>query len=434
MTGRRRRAAGWRAVWAVVVLAVVAWGAARLLPPRVAVVRVARGELVETVVATGRVMAPARVTIGALVSGTVARLLTEEGRRARAGELLLALDAAEAQGAVQQARGALAQAAARLEQVQQVEGPLAGEALAQARTNVEQAEAQFRRVDRLARDGLVTEAQLDDARKVLERAHSQYEGARIQQAGAGRQGVEERLARAALDQARGALAAAESRLAHTCITAPTDGVIIDRRVEAGDLVQAGQTLLLLAADGATRITVTPDEKNLASLRLGQTALVSAEAFPQQKFPATLSFVAPAVDAERGTIEIRLTVPDPPPYLRADMTVSVEVEVARRAGVLVLPLDAVRDATTAPWVLVADHGRVARREVRLGARGTLTTEVTAGLSEGDAVIPPSAGPVGERSRVWVVAAEGGQRPPQSKRPSETGIEAPAGPGTGKRRAV
>jgi HlyD family secretion protein len=113
---------------------------------------------------------------------------------------------------------------------------------------------------------------------------------------------------------------------------------------------AGQTIAAVVLDGDTRLTALVDEKNLALLRAGQTALVSADAFPNDRFAALLTYAAPGVDAQRGAVEVKFAVPAPPRFLRADMTVSIEVEVADRANALVVPTGAVRDAQAdAPWV-------------------------------------------------------------------------------------
>jgi HlyD family secretion protein len=106
-----------------------------------------------------------------------------------------------------------------------------------------------------------------------------------------------------------------------------------------------------------------------------------------------------VDARKGSVEVKLRVPEPPDFLKPDMTVSAEIEVGRRAVALVLPSEVVRDAGSRPWVLVADDGRAVRRPVRLGLRGTGRVEVVEGLAAGDRVIPPAA-PVraGQRVRV------------------------------------
>jgi HlyD family secretion protein len=96
-----------------------------------------------------------------------------------------------------------------------------------------------------------------------------------------------------------------------------------------------------------------------------------------------------VDPAQGTVEVRLTVDSAPAYLRPDMTVSVDIEVARRDTTLVVPLEAVHDALTGtPWVYVIRNRRVVKQALRLGARGTTFGEVLEGLQEGEPVIPVS----------------------------------------------
>ena len=163
------------------------------------------------------------------------------------------------------------------------------------------------------------------------------------------------------------------------------------------MVQPGRALLVVARDGATQLSVQPDEKNLALLRLGQAATASADAFPSRVFPARVAYIAPAVDLSRGTVEVKLDVDAPPDFLRPDMTVSVNVETGRDPQALVLPASAVRDPTTDPWVLVVQGGRTVRQAVRLGLRGDGLVQVLSGLTAGDAAVAPAAA-VGAGKRV------------------------------------
>ena len=93
---------------------------------------------------------------------------------------------------------------------------------------------------------------------------------------------------------------------------------------------------------------------------------------------------------------KFAVPDPPAYLLPEMTVSVEIEVARKAGALALPLDAVRDLASAPWVLAVRDGRARRVPVGVGVRGATRVEIVSGLAAGDRVIPADRRP-GRRRR-------------------------------------
>jgi len=146
-------------------------------------------------------------------------------------------------------------------------------------------------------------------------------------------------------------------------------------------------LMVLAPEGETQIVLQIDERNLAKLKLGQKALASADAYASEKFAAELVYINPGVDAQRGTVEVKLRVPGPPAYLRQDMTVSVDIEIERRAAALALPAEAVHDAAgPSPWVLVVKNGKATRQAVKLGLRGEGSAEILDGLAEGDRVVP------------------------------------------------
>jgi HlyD family secretion protein len=157
--------------------------------------------------------------------------------------------------------------------------------------------------------------------------------------------------------------------------------------------------MVLSPAGETQIVLQIDERNLSRLRLGQNALASADAYPNERFAAEVVYINPGVDAQRGTVEVKLTVRKPPAYMRQDMTVSADIEVERRAGALSLPADTVHDLTgPAPWVLAVRHGAVHRQPVKLGLRGEGAVEVTEGLAEGELVVPTAAAKIKAGQRV------------------------------------
>jgi HlyD family secretion protein len=371
---------------AVLLLAALALRA--FLGPTVPVWVVERRELVQRVVASGRVLAPARIQVGSVVVGRVTRVPVDKGDRVKAHDLLVQLDDVEAKAAAAQARAAVAQAVARLEQVDVVSVQVTSEGVRQAELRLAQAEVKLTRNRTLAEAGSMSRSDLDDAQQVRDLALSQLASARIQ-AGAAATGADRHLAQAALQQARGAEQAATARLENLAIRSPAAGVVTERDVEPGDVVQPGRALLVVARDGATQLSVLPDEKNLALLRLGQGATASADAFPDRTFPARVAYIAPAVDLARGTVEVKLDVEDPPPFLRPDMTVSVNVETGREPEALVLPAGAIRDPGAAPWALVVRDGKAVRQPVTLGLRGDGVVQVLTGLAPGEAVVAVSA---------------------------------------------
>jgi HlyD family secretion protein len=360
---------------------------AGLAGPKIHVVTVARLDVVQSVVASGRVATPNRVDIGSQIIGTVADIPVKEGQSVKAGETLVLLESSEARAGVKQAEVAVAQAEARLRQLRELQLPVAGQVLRQAEANLANARIQFDRNKRLYDSGFVGKSVLDDSQRNLEVAQTQVDSARKQVETAQPAGSDYAVALAALDQARASLQAARARLAYTTIRAPANGTLIARDVERGDVVQPGKTLMVLAPEGETQIVLQIDERNLAKLRLAQKALASADAYVTQRFAAEVVYISPGIDAQRGTVEVKLRVPEPPAYLRQDMTVSADIEIERRAAALTLPAEAVRDATgPSPWVLVVKNGTATRQAVTLGLRGVGSVEILGGLAEGDRVVP------------------------------------------------
>jgi HlyD family secretion protein len=287
--------------------------------------------------------------------------------------------------------------------------PAAEQTLVQAQATAVQARAQFDRMKALRERGFVVQSQLDDAQRALDIAESQLRSARLQVETNKPTGSDFALAQTALDQARANLRMAQVKLDQTMIRAPVDGVLIARNVEVGDVAQPGKDLMVLAPVGETQVDVMIDERQLSRLALGQKALGSADAFPNQRFAAELVYINPAVDPLRGSVEVKLRVPEPPAYLVQDMTASVDIEVARRTDTVYVPTETVRDANGAqPWVLAIRGFRAVRQPVKLGLRGDGRIEILGGVEAGDSLIPATNALVKAGQRVRAVAPQNASR--------------------------
>jgi len=397
----------WLHRWFVLTVLVIAVSGAiallRLfLGPEVIVDQVKRGNLVKTVVASGHFETPFRVEIGSQMTGVVTDVLVDEGEAVKAGQELIHLDAREIKAAVVQSQGALAQAEARLRQLNELTLPAARETLAQAKASLVDAQSTYDRTSSLFKNGFSPNSALDEAQKNLDVAKAQVRSAELQVFTASPGGSDYVVAETQVNQALANLEAAQSRLAYTVITAPRDGILINRSVEKGSVVQAGKPLLVLAPNGISQLVIGVDERNLGLIALGQPALASADAFPDQKFEGKVSYINPSVDITRASVEVKLDVTEPPSFLRQDMTVSVDIEVGRRNDVTVIGTRYLHDLQTdTPWVLTVSNGRAAKRNVKLGLRGLNDAEIIDGLTMGDKIIPSLSGVVsGQRIRAVI----------------------------------
>ncbi|PUE19622.1 hypothetical protein B9Z38_01370 [Limnohabitans sp. MMS-10A-160] len=359
--------------------------------PQVQTEAVQPRDLLQTVVASGRVETPHRVDIGAQITGTVARVPVVEGQAVKAGDVLIELVSSELQSAKRQAELAVVQAQGRLRQLNDLQGPVVQQTLRQAQANLDAARASGQRNQALFEQGFIGQAALDESRKALALADAQALAAQKQVASTQVGGAEHSLAVGAVAEAQANAEVVGAKARYAVVKAPVSGQLIGRTVEVGDVVQAGKVLMTLSPEGATQLVVQIDEKNLRLIALGQQALASADAYPQQKFKAQVAYINPGINAQTGAVEVKLDVQEPVHTLRQDMTVSVDMAVARKPQALALQVGHVNDINgPAPWVWLRDAGHAVRRPVRLGLRGGAWVEVLAGLREGDAVIAMPGG--------------------------------------------
>jgi len=374
------------ALAAVAVIAAVVLFNARPKPVAVDLLELAATDVQTSVVASGRVLPPAKVEVGATITGRVERVPVREGARVKAGEVLVELERAELAAAAAQARAAAARARARVASVRTLALPTAQAGLQQAEANLRLAEQEERRNRELLAKGFISQARLDEAVRQLEVSRSVLASARANAGAQAAEGAEAQQAQSQLAEAEAALATAEARLAQTRIRAPGDGVVLERLIEPGDIVQPGRRLISLALDGAVRLVVQVDEKNLPLIRQGAVAVAAADAFPNERFEAVVSYISAGVDPARGSVELRFDVAKPPPALRADMTVSIDLPGPLLKQALMLPADAVRQLQTdAPWVLVDREGKAVRTAVKAGLQTQGRVAIAEGLKARDRVV-------------------------------------------------
>ena len=322
---------------AVALAAWLGWWAWRA--PAVPAVTVQMAPLVRTLLFSARVATSSRVDVGSTLTGRVREVLVAEGAQVRQAEVLVRLESDELRAVLDQARASERQAAARLAGLRSTGRRAAQATVAQTDSVLLNAQAELQRTRDLVARGFVSEARLDEAQRGVAVAQAQQAGASAQRAAVDEQGTDVAQAQAQLALARSAVAAAQARVEQAVLLAPADARVLVRAVEPGQIVQPGRALLSLALSGPAQLVGQVDERYLEQLQVGQSAAVVADAFPQQPFAARVLSIAPVVDAQRGAVEVKLSLPQAPPaFLREDMTLSVEVETGRRERALVVPIE------------------------------------------------------------------------------------------------
>ncbi len=366
--------------WILFLLLVVAVVAAAAMWPKspvhVRAMAVRRGQVEDVVTSatSGEIKSVHETEVRAEIAGTVVAVKARRGDAVKKGQVVIALDAAELDGRIVEARAQVAAAQA---------------ALAQSQAQEASATPVAARVARLARQGAATQDALD-------RASAEAQAARAAEAAA----------RAQIAEAQAGLQLAEIARRKADLAAPFDGVLQQVFPEVGASLAPGAPAFDVLDVSAARIETTIDEADAARIRVGQPAEMTLDAYPGVRFHGTVSLIAPAVapDPRLGTtrsLPIWVAV-DPDPRLRIGMSCTVEIIVSRKQGVLWVPSQVIIGRGAERSVFRIDAGVLHKVPVEVGLSNWERTEVVSGLSEGDRVVASLDSP---GLKDGVIAAEG-----------------------------
>lgn len=187
-----------------------------------------------------------------------------------------------------------------------------------------------------------------------------------------------------LASARAAWEMAKLELSYTNIEAPIDGVIAQRMVKRGNLIQLNSALFRIVDDSRLDAVLNVPERELAILEPGQTVLLRADALPGQVFEGRVDRVSPVIDAGSGTFRVTCAF-DAGQALRPGMFGRIEVIYDQRDDVLTVPRSALLEEGGEPAVFVVRDGKAVRTPIEIGYAGSEFVEIRSGLASGDSVV-------------------------------------------------
>lgn len=382
---------------AVVVLLGLVTVAYRALSSDVPEVEVARaatestGDVGGTVLtATGYIVAHHTINVNSKVTGRLAWIGVEKGDKVKEGQVLVRLEDQEFRASYEQAKGALDNARAYLDELQHGSRP---EEIQQAQHNLDEARATLvndkltlDRTKELAAAGVVSRQQLDDATAKFEsdqqRVNSLEKAFQLSKIGP----RTEEIARAegALAQAQGQLDYAKSQLDATVIRAPVTGTILDRTAEKGELITAQfasgsaggpqGSVVSLADLNDLQVELDIAQADFARLSPAQKAKVTTDTYPDKEYDGIIAQISPEANRQKATVQVKVQVLNPGKYpeiqLRPEMNATVKFlandapkDSKGPSGVFV-PAAAIRDRDGKKIVLIAFNGKAVAREIHV----------------------------------------------------------------------
>ncbi len=168
--------------------------------------------------------------------------------------------------------------------------------------------------------------------------------------------------------------------------APIDGVVLERPALPGMMAEAGDALFRVADNSVVWVIADVPEYDLAAIKVGQPVTVRFPNFPGKVVQSTVALVYPDLQTQTRTAKVRIEIANPQGTLLANMFAEVEVETGADAPVVAIPGSAVVDTGSRRLVFLdKGEGRFETRDVKIGARGNDTVEITEGVEVGDRVV-------------------------------------------------
>jgi HlyD family secretion protein len=393
---RNKRFWFWLSLGIVVIVLAGGFGLVRMAkgssidPNRLA--RVTRGDVAQSVVATGKIQPITKVEVKSKASGIVEKLYVDINNHVTKGQQLAQLDQEEITAQVNAQKAQLASAQAN---VTTYEANIEQDKVNAAAPDLPMYKATLDRTQAMQKDGIVSRQALDDANRDYLAALTKRDSAQAQV------GVDEaklKQARAQVLQSQATLDQLDEQLSYTTITAPMDGVILSRDVEIGDAVSSilvlGSTATLVMTEGDTTqvyVQGKVDEADIAHVYLGQDARIKVESFRDRLFYGKVTKIAPmGVEADNvTTFEVRVSINNPGGELKANMTANAEILMNEHKNVLTVPENAVTyDSQKNASVQIPDKSQkdgTRKVPVTVGLSNGSVTEIASGLKEGDQVV-------------------------------------------------
>lgn len=370
---------------------------------------VSKGDIENSVMASGKIEAKNQVDVGAQVSGEVTKLYVDVGDEVKQGQVIAQIDPVTQTNNLTTQKATLEQSLASLKNSQaliatkQAALATAESDLVSKKATYEQAVNEFNRLKTLMAQNAVSKQELEQASTAVKTALANVNSAQNAIATAkaniasGQADIVS--AQANIKKAQTEVNTAEKNLGYTKITAPMSGTVISITTKQGQTVNANQTaptIVTLADLKTVRIKAKISEADVVNLKPGLPVYFNIIGSPDQKFNATLQAIEPAPEGTTANTTSSsdsaiyylgyFDVPNPEGKLRIDMTAQVYIVQDKAAGVLTVPASAIKKDKDGEYVQVVQaDGTSKKQAVKTGLTNRVTTQIVSGVNEGDKVV-------------------------------------------------
>ncbi len=357
------------------------------------------------------------VAVRTRIDGRLLNLTVGVGDAVQAGQVIAQLEDTTPAAVLSQLQ---AEMSARQAEVAQAYANInaATARVAEAQLQLQQAQAELHRLQLLAQEGAVPTKSAEDA-QIAVRSAEQNLRALQAQLSAQRQAVQSAQERVRSQQAL--LAQAQERFSYTTITAPIDGLVLERATEPGNLLFAGNEIIKLGDLSQIKVRVMVSELEIARVRLHSPVRVRFDALPDRQFLGKVSRISPSADPLSRQVPVEVTLDNSDRLIGSGQLARVQFADTGQKPVITVPVSALErqgrnpkaDALQQPTVFVVvkegDNTIVRSRKVQIGDRRDGKVVVLSGLEAGERYVARSGGRLKDGDQVRVSALSEGLPP-------------------------
>jgi RND family efflux transporter MFP subunit len=324
---------------------------------------------------TGSLAADEQAEVSAETSGRVVATPVERGARVATGAVLIQISATETSAQLQEADANAGQIEARLGLAPgQPFEPSRVPDVMNAKAALDLAEAEFRRIESLLDQKVVSQSEFEQRRMQFEAAKQQHRAAV--------NGAEQSYR--SLQAARARVALARKSVSDTIVRAPFAGLVAERRVSVGDYVTKGTPVATVVNINPLRVELTVPEQSVALVKVGQPVRITVDTYPGEEFAATVRFISPSLRPDQRALTVEAVADNRDGRLKPGLFATALIRQPDGAPALLVPKTAVETVAGTGRVYVITNGKAEERIVTTGEQLQDRIEITSGLTPGDVV--------------------------------------------------
>ena len=357
-------------------------------PQQASYARVQQVDYYDKILTTGTVLLEGLTEIKNEVSGKIVELQAVEGDEVNQGQILLKFETIDVYLDLKQAEASYSLAKSRYDEIVNTTCPTSQEQYRQAQLATKELQEKVIRYERLYSQQAIAQDRLEEARHQLELQQSTTEIQKKFMESCAEGGAKRETALAEMESAQTRIDLLKNRLDKHTILSPINGIIIEHYKSLGEYAMIGENLFAIAEKNSKYVEIELDERNLPRISLNQTVFVSTEFSPENKIEGMIYYIAPSVNPDKGTVQIKVKLIEDNDYLIKNLTVRCEIIYAEYPNALVIPQEYIVRDEEDYFVFSIRDGRAEKKKLLIANPNAQEIRIIEGVQLNEIIVNPT----------------------------------------------